>query len=82
MMNDCKAYASRRLTEAGLDDQERRRWTRHGSTRYIWDEDSLHNAVDYVLNRQGAPMQTYYDAETLGPLPNGRGSDYPAEPRA
>src|SRR5260370_3231348 len=51
IMNDCKAYASRRLNEAGLDDRSRKRWTRHGSTRYLWSEDSVHETVDYVLNR-------------------------------
>jgi REP element-mobilizing transposase RayT len=79
VMNDCKAYASRRLSEAGFDDRSRRRWTRHGSTKYLWSEDSLHNAVDYVLNRQGDQMETYHDAAALGPLPYGRGSD--SEPR-
>ncbi len=80
VLSDCKAYASRRLTEAGLDDRERRRWTRHGSTKYIWDEDQLWNAVDYVLNRQGDPMETYHDPEALEALPNGRGSEGPALP--
>lgn len=59
MMNDFKAYASRRLTEAGLDDQTRKRWTRHGSTKYIWDEGYLRNAINYVLNRQGSPMERF-----------------------
>ena len=36
VMNDFKTYASRRLTEAGFDTRDRKRWTRHGSTKYIW----------------------------------------------
>lgn len=56
-MNDLKAYASRRLNEAGFENKDRKRWTRHGSTRYVWDEKYLHNAVNYVLNRQGEPME-------------------------
>ena len=79
VMNDCKAYASRRLTEAGLDDKERKRWTRHGSTKYIWNEVSLENIVDYVLNRQDDPMETYVDVDTFGPLPYGRGSETDSE---
>ena len=65
VMNDCKAYASRRLTEAGLDKRDRRRWTRHGSTKYIWDEHYLDNAIDYVLRQQGDPMATYYEGEAI-----------------
>src|SRR5258708_3361744 len=37
VMNACKAYASRRLNQCALDEPDCRRWTRHGSTRYLWD---------------------------------------------
>ena len=30
-----------------------------GSTKYIWDEDYLRNAIHYVLHRQGLPMEGY-----------------------
>ena len=33
VMSDCKAYASRRMNRMGLDEPDRKRWTRHGSTR-------------------------------------------------
>jgi hypothetical protein len=33
MLNAFKAYASRRLNEAGMDTPDRKRWARHGSTR-------------------------------------------------
>jgi REP element-mobilizing transposase RayT len=33
VMNALKGYASRRLNENGFDSRDRRRWTRHGSTR-------------------------------------------------
>jgi REP element-mobilizing transposase RayT len=59
MLNDFKAYASRRLTEAGFDTRERRRWTRHGSTKYIWDDAYLQNAANYALNEQGERMEWY-----------------------
>ena len=61
MMNDFKAYCSRRLTEAGFDNRDCKRWTRHGSTKYLWDETYLRNAIDYVLEKQGEPMETYRD---------------------
>lgn len=59
MMNDFKAYASRALNAAGLESPDRKRWTRHGSTRYINTEEYLAAAVNYVLNKQGAPMDRW-----------------------
>ncbi|MBI3411354.1 MAG: transposase [Planctomycetes bacterium] len=77
VMNDFKAYASRRLTEAGFDTRDRNRWTRHGSTKYIWDEAYLQNAVRYVLEEQGEPMERYPSEPDLRgeSLPYGRGSE-------
>src|SRR5437868_4749636 len=34
VMNDLKSYASRSLNRMGLDPSARKRWTRHGSTRW------------------------------------------------
>jgi len=70
MMNDFKAYASRALNNAGFGDSNRKRWTRHGSTRYINRETYLAAAINYVLNKQGEPMQRWPDP----PHPDGRGS--------
>lgn len=61
MMNDFKAYASRALNRAGFDSPDRRRWTRHGSTRYIYDEKHLAAVINYVLNKQGDPMERWPD---------------------
>jgi REP element-mobilizing transposase RayT len=84
IMNDFKAYASRRLTEAGFEDKNRKRWTRHGSTKYIWDEDYLRNAINYVLNRQGERMQWYcatqFEFLVANALSESRA--HPSEPRA
>jgi hypothetical protein len=33
---DLKAFASSRLREMGLDGVERKKWARHGSTRWLW----------------------------------------------
>jgi REP element-mobilizing transposase RayT len=55
-MNDFKSYASRRLNQARLDSSDRRRWARHGSTRYLWKEEAVEAAVHYVLHEQGEPM--------------------------
>jgi REP element-mobilizing transposase RayT len=59
MMNDFKSYASRALNASGFEDRNRKRWTRHGSTRYINDERYLAAATNYVLNKQGEPMERW-----------------------
>lgn len=54
IMGQCKAWASRRLREAGLVEDRARVWTRHGSTRYLNSEASVDGAARYVLESQGA----------------------------
>ncbi len=34
-------------------------WTKHGSTRYLWNRPSLAAALDYVMNQQGSPMESW-----------------------
>jgi REP element-mobilizing transposase RayT len=77
MMNDFKSYASRALNAAGFESKDRKRWTRHGSTRHIHDTAYLSAATNYVLNKQGAPMERYPE-----PLPDGRGSEDGPNPTA
>ena len=72
VMNDCKSIASRDLSLAFPDERNRKRWTRHGSTRYLWTIEQLEQKIDYVLNQQGAPMERYPEPESLEP---------PSEPR-
>ena len=59
VMNDFKAYASRALTRAGFDHAKRKRWSRHGSTKYLWQPEHVARAIVYVISEQGKPMQTY-----------------------
>jgi REP element-mobilizing transposase RayT len=59
VMNDAKAAASRRLNKAFPDERDRTRWTRHGSTRYLWSGESVTETVEYVLDRQGDPMERF-----------------------
>jgi prepilin-type N-terminal cleavage/methylation domain-containing protein len=59
VMNDFKIYASRSLNEAGFDEFGCKRWVRHGSTRYLWDQKDLEGAIHYVLHEQGETMATY-----------------------
>ncbi len=41
VMADLKAWCSRRLREAFQESSDRDRWTQHGSTRYLYDEESV-----------------------------------------
>ena len=51
VMNQLKAWCSRRLNEAA-GGGARRWWTKHGSTKWINDEAYLAEAIDYDTNRQ------------------------------
>jgi REP element-mobilizing transposase RayT len=53
VLNSFKSYATRKLREASLLDEGIRPWARHGSTPYLWTEDDLRAAIDYVINGQG-----------------------------
>jgi REP element-mobilizing transposase RayT len=59
VLNELKAYASRKLNQANLDSRDRRRWSRHGSTRYLWKLDEVEAAIAYVADHQGNPMALY-----------------------
>ena len=39
--------------------ERRRFWTKHGSTRFLWNRASLAAALDYVVNQQGSPMESW-----------------------
>ena len=59
IMNDLKSYASRTLNQAGLDGSDRKRWARHGSTRWLWEQDSVSTAIRYVVDGQGDAMAVF-----------------------
>lgn len=59
VMTTMKAYSSRALNRSGLDGPDRRRWARHGSTRYLWTEEAVHRAIQYVVHQQGEPMAVF-----------------------
>ena len=83
IMNDHKSYASRALNQAGFENSDRKRWTRHGSTRYLWKAEDVENTIQYVLHEQGDQMAVYEninpDLETIftnqkGPVALPRGT--------
>jgi len=67
VLNDFKVYASRRLTEAGFENSERKRWTRHGSTRYLWKREQVIAAIRYVVEEQGLPLVVYENTDWENP---------------
>ena len=63
-MTQLKAYASRALNRS--DRRQWRRWSRHGSTRYLWDPRDVDAAVDYVVQQQGPPMAVHLNPDRWG----------------
>jgi REP element-mobilizing transposase RayT len=59
VMHAFKAYASRSLNRLGIDATERKRWARHGSTRWLWTDEDVQESVRYVVSGQGEPMEVY-----------------------
>ena len=59
VFGDWKAYATRSLRASGEDSIGRVYWTHGGSARHIRTNDDLTRLIEYVLNGQGAPMETY-----------------------
>jgi hypothetical protein len=58
-MNDLKSYASRCLNRMGLDEPTRKRWARHGSTRWLGKREDVSAAIRYVVDEQGDPMAVF-----------------------
>jgi REP element-mobilizing transposase RayT len=54
MLRSIKAWATRRLAEAGLVEPGAHVWSRHGSTVYLWTQASVERAKWYVLYGQGS----------------------------
>jgi REP element-mobilizing transposase RayT len=51
VLEQLKAWCSRRLN-AATTDPPAKWWTYHGSTKYVWDDQYLNEAIGYVLERQ------------------------------
>jgi len=59
VMNAFKSYASRALNRLGIDEPDRKRWARHGSTLWLWKDGDAQEAIRYVVSGQGEPMEVY-----------------------
>jgi len=82
VMNDFKSYSTRRMKERGVLPTTEKIWSRHGSTRYLWNECAASAAAQYVVEYQGEelPMAelerlSTSKGEIEEPLPDGRRSD-------
>ena len=53
LLNAFKSYATRKLRQLGLISEGTKLWGRHGSTRYLWKELQVEQAISYVLYGQG-----------------------------
>jgi REP element-mobilizing transposase RayT len=53
VMDSFKAYATRQLRKSGLLSRDIKPWARHGSIPYLWTEEQVQNAIDYVVDGQG-----------------------------
>ena len=62
VMSDFKAYASRRLNWMNLDPVGRKRWARHGSTRWLKKPKHVSAAIEYVVGGQGDAMALFEEA--------------------
>ena len=60
-MGRLKAFASRSLNDRF--GRRRKRWTSHGSTRWLLDPHGLQRAVDYVVRGQGETMSLYVNPQ-------------------
>ena len=57
MVDTFKAFCSRALNIS--EGRPYRRWTRHASTRYLWNSKSVQAAVEYVVAGQGEPLAVF-----------------------
>lgn len=58
-LNDFKSYATRKMKQNGCWQHDYSPWADKGSKRRLWNEQSVANAVDYVLNGQGGELPDF-----------------------
>ena len=59
VMNAFKANATSRMVAESVWRRGIKPWSRHGSTRYLWNENSVVRAIDYVINGQGDDLPVW-----------------------
>jgi len=71
-LNAFKANATRMMRANRLWQNDRSPWSDKGSTRYLWNEQSVALAIDYVINGQGSELR---DFDKLQPPATAGGTD-------
>lgn len=62
IVNDLKAYSTRKLRAEHSIDKDTKVWSRGASTRYLWKPRHVDAAIAYVLYSQGdVPFETVFD---------------------
>jgi REP element-mobilizing transposase RayT len=59
IMSTFKKYVSRALNNLGIDEPDTKRRARHGSTRWLFKDENVEEAIRYVVSGQGEPMEVY-----------------------
>lgn len=59
MLNDFKAYSTRKIREAGEWKYKHSPRVDKGSRRFLWTEEHVAAAINYVLNGQGGPLPEF-----------------------
>ncbi|MCX6598995.1 MAG: transposase [Acidobacteria bacterium] len=62
LLHALKSAASQRLNALEPESADRKRWARHGSTRWLWEPHHVRAAIKYVVEEQG-PALAVYQAE-------------------
>ena len=57
VLGDIKRWPTRKLREAGLVAKTRPVWTDGGSTRYVWNRESMTRVLDYIKKQQGPDLR-------------------------
>ena len=58
-LNAFKAYATRKMREGGFWIEDYSPWSDKGSERWLWTEQSIFYACDYVINGQGSDLTEF-----------------------
>ena len=57
ILNAFQAYSTRKLRERGLLALDVKPWSRHGSTIYLWSDEDVFKAIEYVMSGQGGDFE-------------------------
>ncbi|MCX7120266.1 MAG: transposase [Gammaproteobacteria bacterium] len=66
VMTQIKAHATQYLRKQNAFPKEKKIWSRHGSTEYLWQAEDLYFASEYTIEKQGKKMAYYFDEQSLG----------------